>query len=155
MRRGALAAVLVLTAAIGALGAAAVAKTSHHGAVQPRTGKFSGFIGPGSRLSFTVSSRGTRITKLRSNFEGTVNCGPPANNPASFGFPELEIHHGQFSGATTVHYPSGLTPRFKISGHFTTPSKASGTMNVHFTFPHNALPPCNQTSPFSVSRSGK
>ena len=40
-------------------------------------------------------------------------------------------------------------PLFK--GEFKTPTHAEGTINVFFTYPHNALPPCNETDPFAAT----
>jgi hypothetical protein len=46
---------------------------------------------------------------------------------------------------------SGINPRYKIKGEFNTPTHAEGTINVFFTYPHNALPPCNETDSFSAT----
>ncbi len=47
---------------------------------------------------------------------------------------------------------SGINPRYTLKGEFNAPTHAEGTINVFFTYPHNALPPCNETDKFSAMR---
>ena len=45
----------------------------------------------------------------------------------------------------------GCRTLMRLKGGFNTPTHAEGTINVFFTYPHNALPPCNETDPFSAT----
>jgi hypothetical protein len=141
-------------AALAGLVACALALSGAAGAtatVKPDAGSYSGSAGAGFPVSFTVSSNGKEITKLRTDFEGTVNCGPAADDPPYFDFPTLAITDDGFHGATTVTNPSGISPSYTIKGTFSTATHAGGTVHVSFSFPHNALPPCNETDAFSAT----
>jgi hypothetical protein len=118
--------------------------------VRPRPGAYSGDVGVFT-LSFKVSPNGEKLTGLRTDFQGTVNCGPPAEEPIFFDFPTLAIASGRFDGETVMDN-SGINPRYTLKGEFNTPTHAEGTINVFFTYPHNALPPCNETDKFSAMR---
>ncbi len=136
----------VTIAAVG--GGVAAAKSP----VKPRPGDYSGDVGAFT-LSFKVSPNGEKLTGLRTDFQGTVNCGPPDDEPLFFDFPTLAIASGRFDGETVMNN-SGINPRYTIKGEFNTPTHAEGTINVFFTYPHNALPPCNETDKFSATRRG-
>ncbi len=139
-------AVTLLAAMVAVLGGGmAVAKSI----VKPRPGSYSGDVGVFT-LSFKVSPNGEKLTGLRTDFQGTVNCGPPDDEPLFFDFPTLAIASGDFDGETVMNN-SGINPRYTIKGEFNTPTHAEGTINVFFTFPHNALPPCNETDKFSAT----
>jgi hypothetical protein len=139
------AALLAVTiAAVG--GGVATAKSP----VKPRPGAYSGDVGAFT-LSFKVSPNGEKLTGLRTDFQGTVNCGPPDDEPLFFDFPTLAIASGRFDGETVMNN-SGINPRYTLKGEFNTPTHAEGTINVFFTYPHNALPPCNETDKFSAMR---
>ena len=135
---------LLATTIAVAGGGVAVAKSS----VKPRPGTYAGDVGAFT-LSFKISPNGEKLTALRTDFQGTVNCGPPDDNPLFFDFPTLAITGGHFDGETVVNN-SGINPRYRIKGEFNTPTHAEGTINVFFTYPHNALPPCDETDPFSA-----
>ena len=119
-------------------------------AVKPDAGSYAGSAGAGFPVSFTVSSNGKEIIKLRTDFEGTINCGPPATDPPYFDFPSLELAGDSFHGATTIADRAGTSPSYTIKGTFSTATHADGTIHVFFSYPHNALPPCNETDAFSV-----
>ncbi len=121
-------------------------------AVRPDVGSYAGSAGAGFPVSFKVGEGGKDLTGLRTDFEGTVNCGPGANNPPYFEFPRLAILDGRFSGHTTVLWASGITPSYTIKGTFSSPTHAAGTIHVYFAYPHDALPPCEETDAFSVAR---
>ena len=106
-------------------------------------------------LGFKVTAKGTKITDMSTHFEATVNCGPPAENPPLVHFPTLAVVKGSFHGSTSVTYGGGINPQYSIRGTFSTPTHAGGTISVHFDFPHNALPPCNETASISVTRATK
>lgn len=99
-----------------------------------------------------VSPGGKRITGLRTDFQATEDCGPPSTARIHIVFPTIVIHGDSFSGATTT---TGEIPmHYSIRGIFHAPNAAAGTIGVRFTFPHNALPPCNESDSFSVKRVG-
>jgi hypothetical protein len=136
-----------LVATIAAFcGGVAIAKST----VKPRPGSYSGDVGAFT-LSFKVSPNGEKLTGLRTDFQGTVNCGPPDDEPVFFDFPTLAIASGHFDGDTIMNN-SDINPRYTLKGEFNTPTHAEGTINVFFTYPHNALPPCNETDKFSAMR---
>lgn len=140
-------AAMLLAAAIAVLcGGVAVAKSP----VKPRPGAYSGDVGAFT-LSFKVTPNGEKLAGLRTDFQGTVNCGPPDDEPLFFDFPTLAIASGRFDGETVMNN-SGINPRYTLKGEFNTPTHAEGTINVFFTYPHNALPPCNETDKFSAMR---
>jgi hypothetical protein len=141
-----LAAALLAVIIAAVSGGVAVAKSP----VKPSPGAYSGDVGVFT-LSFKVSPNGEKLTGLRTDFQGTVNCGPPDDEPVFFDFPALAIASGRFDGETVINN-SGINPRYTIKGEFNTPTHAEGTINVFFTFPHNALPPCNETDKFSATR---
>jgi hypothetical protein len=116
---------------------------------KPRPGSYSGNVGVFT-LSFKVSPNSEKLTGLKTDFQGTINCGPPDDEPLFFDFPTLAIASGRFDGETVVNN-SGINPRYTIKGEFNTPTHAEGTINVFFSYPHNALPPCNETDPFSAT----
>ena len=139
-------AAMLLAAMVAVLGGGvAMAKS----AVKPRPGSYSGDVGVFT-LSFKVSPNGEKLTGMRTDFQGTVNCGPPDDESPFFDFPTLAIASGDFDGETVMNN-SGINPRYTIKGEFNTPTHAEGTINVFFTFPHNALPPCNETDKFSAT----
>lgn len=146
------AAALLITAAM--LGEAAYALAAGKAGVMPKTGNYAGFAGA-SDIGFKVSANGKKITDMSTHFEATVNCGPPAENPPLVHFPALAVVKGSFHGSTSVTYGGGISPQYSIRGTFSTPAHAGGTISVHFDFPHNALPPCNETASFSVTRATK
>ena len=141
-------AVTGLVAAIVAAGGVARADS----AVKPDPGSYLGSAGAGFPVSFKVGDGGTEITGLRTDFEGTVNCGPGSNNPPYFDFPTLRLLDGSFTGHTSVLWASGISPSYTIKGTFGSPTRATGTIHVYFTYPHNALPPCEETDAFSVAK---
>jgi hypothetical protein len=121
-------------------------------AVKPDAGSYSGSAGAGFPVSFKVGDGGKEITRLRTDFEGTVNCGPASDNPPYFDFPTLSILDDSFKGQTSVLWGSGINPSYTIKGTFSSPTRANGTIHVYFTYPHNALPPCEETDSFSVAK---
>lgn len=139
--------ILILLAAtmVAGGGGMAMAKSSF----KPRPGTYAGDVGAFT-LSFKVSANGEKLTALRTDFQGTVNCGPPDDEPLFFDFPTMTIASAHFDGETAMNN-SGINPRYKIKGEFNTPTHAEGTINVFFTYPHNALPPCNETDSFSTT----
>jgi hypothetical protein len=138
---------VLLAAAIAAVGCSVAAAKP---AAKPKPGGYSGDVGAFT-LSFTVSPNGEKLTALRTDFQGTVNCGPPDDNALFFDFPKLAISSGRFDGEKTTNSNSEISPRYTIKGRFNTPTHAEGTINVFFTYPHNALPPCDETDPFSAT----
>jgi hypothetical protein len=150
LKTGFAAALLVVAATFGAAYALAAGKA----AVTPKTGNYAGSAGA-SDLGFKVTAKGTKITDLSTHFEATVNCGPPAENPPLVHFPTLAVVKGRFHGSTSISYGSGITPQYSIRGDFRSPTQAGGTISIHFDFPHNALPPCNETASISVTRATK
>ncbi len=68
---------MVAAAALALVAGAAAARS----ALKPEAGSYSGSAGAGFPVRFTVSGNGRAISGLRTDFEGTVNCGPPAANP--------------------------------------------------------------------------
>jgi hypothetical protein len=142
------AALLIATAALAETGYALAAGKA---AVTPKPGNYAGFAGTFD-LGFKVTAKGTKITDMSTHFEATANCGPPAENPPLVHFPALAVVKGSFHGSTGVTDPSGTSPQYSIRGTFSSPTRAGGTISVHFDYLHNALPPCNETVPFSVTR---
>ena len=145
------AALLIAMAMLAETGYALAAGKS---SVKPRPGNYAGFAGV-FNLGFKVPAKGEKVTDLTTNYEGTVNCGPPGENATQVHFPTLAVLKGSFHGSTSITYPSGISPHYSISGSFSTPTRAGGTINVHFDFPHNALPPCDETEQFSAARATK
>jgi hypothetical protein len=145
------AALLIATAMLAETGYALAAGKA---AVTPKPGNYAGFAGTFD-LGLKVIAKGMRITDLSTRYEATVNCGPPAENPPLVHFPALAVVKGSFHGSTTEIDPSGINPQYSIRGTFSTPTRAGGTISVHFDFPHNALPPCDETVQFSVARATK
>jgi hypothetical protein len=145
------AALLIAAAMLGETGYALAAGKA---AATPKTGNYAGSAGA-SDIGFEVTAKGTKITDLSTHFEATVNCGPPAENPPLVHFPTLAVVKGSFHGSTSVSYGGGINPQYSIRGTFSSPTHAGGTISVHFDFPHNALPPCDETAPISVTRATK
>jgi hypothetical protein len=119
----------------------------------PEPGSYAGFVGP-FNIDFKVSRDRKTITDLHTNYQATVGCGPPSDTPVTTRFPKLELDKGHFSGSVTRAPGSEIPMHYSIRGNFSTTEKAQGSVTVHFTFPHNALPPCNSTDSFSVARAG-
>jgi hypothetical protein len=117
----------------------------------PDSGKFTGTAGAGFHITFTVKD-GKTITSLRTDFEATIDCGPPAEPAPYFTFPAIEVSGGDFHGSTTVVNAGGTSPTFTIKGSFTSATKASGTIHESFSYPKNALPPCSETDTFKAER---
>ncbi len=65
----------------------------------------------------------------------------------------LAVRDGDFTGSTSLNPPSHIVDYFSISGKFTTPTRASGTVHEHFTV--TSLPPCHASDTFTVTRTGK
>jgi hypothetical protein len=145
---------LALLIAVAMLAETGYALGAGKATVTPRPGNYAGFVGTFD-LGFKVGANGTKITDMSTHFEATTNCGPPAENPPLVHFPALAVLKGSFHGSTTVSYGGGISPHYSIRGTFSTPTHAGGTVNVHFDYPHNALPPCDETVPFSVTRATK
>ena len=141
---------MLLAAAALALACAGIAGA--RSAVKPEPGEYSGSAGAGFPVHFSVG--GDRISGLRTDFEATVDCGPPAGDPPYFTFPAMTISGDDFHGSTVQHVSSGYSPSFTIKGTFETATKVTGTIHASFTYLHNALPPCNETDKFSATRSG-
>jgi hypothetical protein len=140
-----LVATLLATTIAVICGSVAIAKSP----IKPSPGAYSGDVGAFT-LSFKISPNGEKLTGLKTDFQGTVNCGPPDDEPVFFDFPTLAIASGRFDGETVINN-SGINPRYTLKGEFNTPTHAEGTINVFFTYPHNALPPCNETDKFSAT----
>jgi hypothetical protein len=123
-------------------------------AVRPRAGRYAGVV-ESFNISFTVPKG--KITHLVSNFEATTCSGlAPAEPSPSFRLPTLKIRKGRFAGSRTFAYPTGIRPHFTLSGHFSTPTRAKGTLHEHLTVPPNfGAPSCTVSSAFSVARTGK
>ena len=140
-----------VSAAIAVLGLALVMMlvSTALASVGPRSGTFDGNAGAFS-VGFTVSRDGKQITGLRTDFQATEDCGPASVTQVHVVFPSISVRDGDFSGSTQT---AGEIPmHYSIRGSFHTPTAATGTIRVHFTFPHNALPPCNESDSFSVKR---
>jgi hypothetical protein len=150
LKTGFAAALLTVVATFGTGYALAAGKSD----AKPQDGKWAGSVGP-FELGFKVIDNGKKVTDLSTRFEGTVNCGPPADTPPLVHFPTMAVVKGKFHGTTAITYPSGISPNYSVSGTFSSPTQAGGTMNVHFSFPHNALPPCDDTSPVVATRASK
>jgi hypothetical protein len=153
LRETCLAAALLLVAAVAIAGETGDAMAAGK-PVTPKTGNWAGFAGT-FEIGFKVAAGGTRITGLATRYEATSECGPPAENPPLVHFPALAVVKGKFHGSTSISYGSGISPRYTISGSFSSPTHAGGTIKVSFDFPHNALPPCDETAPISVTRATK
>jgi hypothetical protein len=67
----------------------------------------------------------------------------------------MAVVKGKFHGTTAIPYSSGISPNYSVSGAFGSPTHAGGSMSVHFSFRHNALPPCDDTSPIVAGRATK
>ncbi|MGA9284377.1 MAG: hypothetical protein WBV85_02950 [Solirubrobacteraceae bacterium] len=154
MRPGKMRFAAALLVAAAMLGETAYALAAGKAAVVPKTGNYAGFAGA-SDIGFKVTAKGTKIVDLSTHFEATVNCGPPAENPPLVHFPSLAVVKGSFHGSTSVTYGGGINPQYSIRGTFSSSTRAGGTISVHFDFPHNALPPCNETSQISLTRATK
>jgi hypothetical protein len=124
-------------------------------AATPRSGRYAGFVGGVFSISFRVAN--TKITHLVTNFEATTCSGlAPAESSPSFGFPTLAIENGHFAGSRTVNYRSGISPHFTLSGSFSTPKRAAGTLHEHIALPPNfGAPSCTVSYAFSVTRIGE
>lgn len=126
---------------------ASVAKAT----VKPEPGHYSGFVGPFT-IGFEVPAGGQKITHLVTTFNGATLCSVPTS-AISIGFPTLAVRDGGFTGSTSLNPPSHIVDYFSISGKFTTPTRASGTVHEHFTV--TSLPPCHASDAFAVTRAGK
>ena len=120
-------------------------------AATPKDGHYSGFVDPYT-ISFVVGHG--KITQLRTDFEATTCSGlAPSSLVHYFEFPALAIRDGRFTGSTTLHYKSGLDPRFTISGSFSSPMHAAGTFHEYISVPASwGVPSCTIPQPFSASR---
>ena len=77
---------------------------------------------------------------------------PPDSTRSSFKFPSVKAHHGRFSDSKTLHDRSGLDPHFTITGRFSSPTRAAGTLHEHIPVPANfGAPSCTLSQPFSVT----
>ena len=128
------------------------AAPAHIASVTPKPGRYSGSAGLFT-LSFTVSAGGKQITHLVTDYNPAADCSVPTSIQSEV-FPTLAVHRGSFTGSTTLG-SSGSAQFFSIRGSFSTPAKAAGTIHGHFSIPHNALPPCSNTTAFTVQRVGK
>ncbi len=142
---------VILPTALGVSVVSARTASSAKVAVKPEPGHYSGFVGPFT-ISFEVSSGGKTITHLVTSFNGATLCSVPTA-AISVGFPTLAVRDGDFTGSTSLNPPSHIVEYFSISGKFTAPTRASGTVHEHFTV--TSLPPCHASDTFTVTRAGK
>ncbi len=122
------------------------------GSATPKPGHYSGAAGL-FNLSFTVSANGKQITHLVTDYNPAAECNVPTSIQSE-AFPTLAVRKGAFTGSTTLG-SAGSVQFFSIKGSFSTPTKAAGTIHGHFTIPHNALPPCSNTTAFAAQHVGK
>ncbi len=143
-----LAAAWALTVAVVAVAAAPA------WAVTPKDGHYAGFVDP-FKISFTVAKG--RISHFVTDFEATTCPGlAPSSTSSFFQFPSVKIRKGRFSDSKTLHYKSGLDPHLTITGRFTKPTHAAGTLHEHIAVPANfGAPSCTLSQPFSVTRVSK
>jgi hypothetical protein len=120
-------------------------------ALTAASGRYAGTVGT---FSITFKVENGRISHLVSNFEATTCSGlAPAEPSPYFSFPALAIKSGYFTGSTTIHDASGLSPQFTIRGSFTTPTRATGTLHEHISVPAGfGAPSCTESSKFSAKR---
>jgi len=123
-------------------------------AVTPKDGHYAGFVDP-FNISFTVANG--RISHFVTNFQATTCAGlAPDSTSTSFEFPSVKIQNGRFSDSKTLHYRSGLDPHFTITGRFSKPTRAAGTLHEHIPVPANfGVPSCTLSQPFSVTLASK
>jgi hypothetical protein len=105
-------------------------------------------------VDFKVSANRKTITGLTTDYQATEGCGAPSNNVITTRFPTLAVRDGRFSGSVTRIPPSKLAMHYSVHGTFSTPTKASGTVGVRFSFPHNSEPACNSFNAYSAARLG-
>jgi hypothetical protein len=145
-------ALALVAAALVAGTVSAGAAPAHSASVTPKPGRYSGSAGLFT-LSFTVSAGGKQIAHLTTDYNPAADCSVPTSIQSE-AFPTLAVRRGSFTGSTTLG-SSGSAQFFSIRGSFSTPTKAAGTIHGHFSIPHNALPPCSNTTAFTVQRVGK
>jgi hypothetical protein len=123
-------------------------------AVTPKDGHYAGFVDP-FKIGFTVANG--KISHFVTDFEATTCPGlAPSSTSSSFEFPSVKIRNGRFSDSKTLHYRSGLDPHFTITGRFSKPTRAAGTLHEHIAVPANfGAPSCTLSQPFSVTRVSK
>ncbi len=123
-------------------------------ALTPKDGHYSGFVDP-FKIGFTVANG--KISHFVTDFEATTCSGlAPSSTSSSFEFPSVKILNGRFSDSKTLHYKSGLDPHFTITGRFSTPTRAAGTLHEHIAVPANfGAPSCTLSQPFEVTRVSK
>jgi hypothetical protein len=146
------AAPLLVALLCASLISAAHAEPARTASATPKPGRYTGFVGPFS-LSFKVSAGGRQITDLVTGYDPGAECSVPTNGQSER-FPALSVRKGSFTGSTTLAPPSGIEQFFSIKGSFSSSTRAAGTMHGHFSIPHNALPPCSNTSTFTAQRVG-
>jgi hypothetical protein len=109
--------------------------------------KYSGSIGPGYPISFTVSKDGKTIDGLVLKFENT--CQPGAGNtPGTFTFKPLPISSGSFSGAVTNGAGTNVSDALRISGSF---FGRTATGTVTDTAHIKSLPDCTISESFTAT----
>jgi hypothetical protein len=142
--------VALVIAGLAVAAAAAVARggSQRESAVTPMTGRYVGAAGPFS-LRFEVADGGGRIEHLVTGYNPAANCGIPTASESET-FPTLEVHDGAFKGATAFHAPSGITTTFELTGHFTTRTRAEGTLHGHLSI--KGFAPCNNDEAFTATR---
>jgi hypothetical protein len=112
----------------------------------PKDGHYSGEIGPGYPINFSVSANGTVISGLVVGFEETCNGAGPTTAPL-FHFNTLQIKMGKFSGSSTDHFGKKASDALRISGAFSD-GKATGKLTD--TSKITSLPTCTESEPFTA-----
>jgi hypothetical protein len=135
--------ICILLAVLSAVGGSSLALA----AGRPKDGRYSGEIGPGFPMHFTVSADGTLITGLVLGYEST--CLPGAGNVAPlFHFSTLKIKGDKFTGASTERSGPGSFDALHISGSF---SGRKVTGKVSSSAAIKSLGSCKEAEPFTAS----
>ena len=64
----------------------------------------------------------------------------------------MAISNDSFHGAIVENASSEIPQSYTIKGTFVSATKVTGTIHVSFSYPHHALPPCNETDDFTAKR---
>lgn len=112
-----------------------------------KKGHYTGTVGPGWPISFSVSSDGKKVEHLVAGFDAGCN-GPAGDTPTMFHFGALAIHKGSFSGKALDNLGKKVSETLRLTGSFSgRTARGSVSDTSHIT----SLPNCTESSPFTAT----
>ncbi|HEU0251332.1 MAG TPA: hypothetical protein VFR48_11470 [Solirubrobacteraceae bacterium] len=112
-----------------------------------KKGHYTGAVGPGWPISFSVSSDGEKVEHLVAGFDAGCN-GPAGDTPTMFHFGALAIHNGSFSGKALDDFGKKVSETLRITGSF---SARTAKGHVSDTSHITSLPNCTESSSFTAT----